>query len=95
VPACVLLRHWPTQEIVLVVPEGQAQLTVEELENEETCIIRASDPNAPDNITCFSYELQQFKLLPNVPKTAVHMDQTYACVQRRGLSNSLSHWSFL
>ena len=66
------------QDVVLVIPEEQAKLTAEELEDDQTCILRATDPNAPDNISWFNYEEQQFKIQPAVSHTAVHFERTYA-----------------
>lgn len=63
---------------MLVIPEDQEKLTEAELEDEQTCIIRASDPNAPDNVSWFSYEEQHFKIQPAVSHTTVHFERTYA-----------------
>lgn len=67
-----------TQDIVVVRPEDQDQLTAAELEDDETRILRASDPNAPENVTCFHYDEQQFKMQPTLPQMAVHFDHSYA-----------------
>ena len=48
------------------------------LDEEHTCIIRATDPNAPDNITTFNYDLQCFKTSTAVSQMTVHLDNTYA-----------------
>ena len=68
------------QETVFIIPEDQAKLEPEQLEDDETCILRASDPNAPDNVSVFSFENSCFKMQPNVSQLAHHYDLTTACV---------------
>jgi hypothetical protein len=66
------------QDIILVIPEDQATLTEEELQDDQTCILRASDPEAADNISLFNYEEKQFKIQPATSQMAVHFERTYA-----------------
>eukprot|EP01043_Picozoa_sp_COSAG02_P093739 COSAG02_NODE_30231_length_555_cov_0.736842_1_plen_98_part_10 len=71
------------QEPVVVIPEDQAQLTEKELEEEHTQIIRAEDPNAPDNISRYSYAESSFKIEPSISHMATHMDKRYALIMHR------------
>jgi hypothetical protein len=70
------------QETVVVIPEDQAQLDEAQLEEEHTMIIRASDPNAPDNIQDYNFAEQVFKPRPSDAKNqvAMHFDQSYRFV---------------
>ena len=45
-------------------------------------IIRASDPNAPDNLYDYNFAEQIFKPRPSDPKNdcAIHFDKAYRCV---------------
>ena len=70
-------------EPVVVIPEDQEQLTEKELEEEHTQIIRAEDPNAPDNVTKFNYQANAFKVEPSISHTAVHLDKRYALIMHR------------
>ena len=63
---------------MLIIPEDQAKLTEEELQDDQTCILRASDPEAPDNVALFNYDEQQFKIQPAVYQLTVHFERTYA-----------------
>ena len=45
-------------------PADQAKLTPEALDEDETVILRANDPNAPDNVVLFSYELMEYHKVP-------------------------------
>lgn len=61
-----------------MVPADQAKLDEVALDEEHTCIIRSTDPNAADNITTFNYEIQAFKTSTAVSQMTVHLDNTYA-----------------
>ena len=63
---------------MLIKPEDQMELTEAELQDDQTCILRATDPNAPENVTCFNYEIQQFKIQPAVSQMGVHFEKTNA-----------------
>jgi len=43
-------------EKVFVVPEDQLKLNEQELDEEITKVLTANNPNAPNNITRFSYK---------------------------------------
>ena len=59
-------------EKVFVVPEDQLKLNEQELDEEITKVLTANNPNAPKNITRFSYKEKAFKLDAAVEQMAMH-----------------------
>lgn len=55
-----------------VKPVDQLVLTSDELKQEHTCILRADNPYAPDNIVRFSYVDREYKQTATVEQLAMH-----------------------
>jgi len=55
-----------------VKPPDQLDLTEEELKQEFTRILRADNPNAPDNIVRFNHKEQEYKALATVEQCEIH-----------------------
>jgi dynein intermediate chain 1 len=53
-------------------PDDQLNLTDVELKEEITRILKANNPNAPQNIVRFSHKDKQYKLTPHVEQLAIH-----------------------
>lgn len=53
-------------------PEDQLQLTEGELKEEITRILKANNPNAPQNIVRYSHKELSYKLAPHVEQLAIH-----------------------
>lgn len=56
----------------LLKPEDQLNLTEAELKEEITRILKANNPNAPQNIVRFSHKDHTYKLIPHVEQLAIH-----------------------
>ncbi|CAF0743555.1 unnamed protein product [Brachionus calyciflorus] len=56
----------------LLKPEDQLNLTEVELKEEITRILKANNPNAPQNIVRFNYKEKMYKLTPHVEQLAIH-----------------------
>ncbi len=56
----------------LLKPEDQLTLTEAELKEEITRILKANNPNAPQNIVRFSHKDHTYKLIPHVEQLAIH-----------------------
>jgi len=57
---------------VLLKPEDQLNLTEAELKEEITRILKANNPNAPQNIVRYSHKELAYKLAPHVEQLAIH-----------------------
>lgn len=57
-----------------VKPEDQLELTDEELKQEFTRILRADNPNAPDNIVRFNHKEHEYKALATVEQCDFHFE---------------------
>ena len=67
-------------------PADQAKLTPEALDEDETVILRANDPNAPDNVVLFSYELMEYHKVPvNAAQfhLTTHLDKSLGEIHHR------------
>ena len=66
-------------------PDDQEQLDEKALDEEHTQIIRAEDPNAPDNISLYNFSETAFKVQPTGGAThmGVHIDKSYAFIMHR------------
>ncbi|KAA0189151.1 Dynein intermediate chain [Fasciolopsis buskii] len=53
-------------------PDDQLQLTEQELKEEITRVLTATNPHAPQNIVRFNFKECQYKPIPQVDQTAVH-----------------------
>ncbi|THD22901.1 Dynein intermediate chain 1 axonemal [Fasciola hepatica] len=53
-------------------PDDQLQLTEQELKEEITRVLTATNPHAPQNIVRFNFKECQYKQIPQVDQTAVH-----------------------
>ena len=53
-------------------PDDQLNLTEQELKEEITRILKANNPNAPQNIVRYNFKERAFKLIPHVEQLAVH-----------------------
>lgn len=53
-------------------PDDQLNLTETELKEEITRILKANNPNAPQNIVRFNYKEKVYKLTPHVEQLAIH-----------------------
>ncbi|CAH8842099.1 unnamed protein product [Trichobilharzia szidati] len=53
-------------------PEDQLQLTEQELKEEITRVLTATNPHAPQNIVRFNFKEGQYKQIPQVNQMAVH-----------------------
>lgn len=56
----------------LLKPEDQLNLTEAELKEEITRILKANNPNAPQNIVRYSHKELAYKLAPHVEQLAIH-----------------------
>lgn len=56
----------------LLKPEDQLNLTEAELKEEITRILKANNPNAPQNIVRYSHKDHTYKLIPHVEQLAIH-----------------------
>ena len=67
-------------------PADQAKLTPEALDEDETVILRANDPNAPDNVVLFNYELMEYHKVPvNAAQfhLTTHLDKSLGEIHHR------------
>ncbi len=65
------------QETVVIVPEDQVQgLDEKALAEEFTRILRADDPQSPDNIALFSFTELTFKHQPQISQLSVLLDRS-------------------
>ena len=78
----LLIMFLPFQETITVIPEDQMQLSEKEMAEEHTRILRASDPNAPENIALFSFTELTFKHEPSISQLTVHLDRSNGCVSK-------------
>lgn len=62
--------QWETK--ALLKPDDQLNLTETELKEEMTRILKANNPNAPQNIVRFSHKEKAYKLAPHVEQLAIH-----------------------
>ncbi|CAH8517153.1 unnamed protein product [Heterobilharzia americana] len=53
-------------------PEDQLQLTEQELKEEITRVLTATNPHAPQNIVRFNFKEGQYKQIPQVQQMAIH-----------------------
>jgi dynein intermediate chain 1 len=60
---------------IFVKPRDQLELTEKQLSEELTRILRADNPQAPDNIARFSHKEKAFKLDPTVDQLSMHFSQ--------------------
>mmetsp|Transcript_24088 Transcript_24088/g.57176 ORF Transcript_24088/g.57176 Transcript_24088/m.57176 type:complete len:706 (-) Transcript_24088:55-2172(-) len=63
-------------------PKGQVELSQAELEKEYTRVLSAKDPNAPQNITRFSFKERTFKLDAAVEQMFTHFEMEGCLVHR-------------
>jgi dynein intermediate chain 1 len=56
----------------LLKPDDQLTLTDAELKEEITRILKANNPNAPQNIVRYSHKELAYKLAPHVEQLAIH-----------------------
>ena len=75
-------------------PDDQEQLDEKALDEEHTQIIRAEDPNAPDNISLYNFSEQAFKVQPTGGAThmGVHIDKSYAFIMHRESETPRRSW---
>lgn len=64
------VNQWEAK--ALLKPEDQLSLTEIELKEEITRILKANNPNAPQNIVRFSHKEHTYKLIPHVEQLAIH-----------------------